>query len=127
VYNITVGYEQGSSPIFRLFSSSKPITSALTLMLMDEGLLDIDDPLYKFLPGFEKVGVSNGCGGGGWGGGGGGGGGIKFARNRRNLKPLLFLLVNRFFCLLLFFFLLLLLILHSFSSSSSYHYYSNYL
>jgi len=36
---------------------TKPITAALTLMLVEEGLLHLDDPLEKFLPGFEKVQV----------------------------------------------------------------------
>jgi len=57
VFRSTVAYPTQEEPIFRLFSMTKPITAALTLMLVEEGLLHLDDPLEKFLPGFEKVQV----------------------------------------------------------------------
>lgn len=45
--------------IFRLYSMSKPITSAAAMMLVDDGRLRLDDPLSKYIPVFAdvKVGV----------------------------------------------------------------------
>lgn len=40
--------------IFRLYSMSKPITSVAVMQLMENGLLDILDPVSKFLPGFKN-------------------------------------------------------------------------
>ena len=47
--------------IFRLFSMSKPITSVVAMMLVDEGKLRLDDPIAKYIPSFAnvKVGVEN--------------------------------------------------------------------
>jgi CubicO group peptidase (beta-lactamase class C family) len=45
--------------IFRLFSLSKPITSVVAMMLVDEGKIKLDDPVAKYIPAFAdvKVGV----------------------------------------------------------------------
>jgi CubicO group peptidase (beta-lactamase class C family) len=43
--------------IFRLYSMTKPITSAAVLMLADEGRLKLDDPVAKYLPAFSGVQV----------------------------------------------------------------------
>ena len=43
--------------IFRMHSMTKPIASAAVMILFDEGKLQLDDPLSKFIPGFEKVTV----------------------------------------------------------------------
>ena len=45
--------------IFRLYSMSKPITSVMVMMLVEEGKLSIDDPVSKYIPAFAdmKVGV----------------------------------------------------------------------
>lgn len=40
--------------IFRLYSQSKPITSAAVMMLIERGLIDLWDPVENFLPGFAK-------------------------------------------------------------------------
>jgi CubicO group peptidase (beta-lactamase class C family) len=47
--------------IFRLFSMSKPITSVVAMMLVDEGKLRLEDPIAKYIPAFAdvKVGVEN--------------------------------------------------------------------
>ncbi|HLJ00899.1 MAG TPA: serine hydrolase domain-containing protein [Bradyrhizobium sp.] len=47
--------------IFRIFSMTKPIVSVGIMMLVEEGLLLLDDPLLKFIPAFaeQKVGVEN--------------------------------------------------------------------
>lgn len=41
--------------IFRIYSMTKPITSVALMMLYENGLLRLDDPVTKFLPEFEKV------------------------------------------------------------------------
>jgi CubicO group peptidase (beta-lactamase class C family) len=47
--------------IFRLASMTKPVTSLAVMMLQEEGLLLIDDPVSKYLPEFKspKVAVPN--------------------------------------------------------------------
>jgi CubicO group peptidase (beta-lactamase class C family) len=45
--------------IFRIYSMSKPITTIAAMMLVEEGKLQLDDPLSKYIPAFAdvKVGV----------------------------------------------------------------------
>jgi CubicO group peptidase (beta-lactamase class C family) len=50
--------------IFRLWSNSKPITGVATMMLYEDGLLSLDDPVSKFLPTFKNPRLSNMVGGG---------------------------------------------------------------
>jgi CubicO group peptidase (beta-lactamase class C family) len=47
--------------IFRLFSMTKPITSVVAMMLIEEGRFRLDDPVAKYIPSFAnaKVGVEN--------------------------------------------------------------------
>jgi CubicO group peptidase (beta-lactamase class C family) len=40
--------------IFRLWSNSKPIAGAGTMICLEEGLLDLDDPVSKFIPAFRN-------------------------------------------------------------------------
>lgn len=44
--------------IFRCYSMSKPVTSFAVMKLLEEGRLELMDPVWKFLPGFmdQKVG-----------------------------------------------------------------------
>src|SRR5258708_5850540 len=46
--------------IFWIASMSKPILAALLLMLQDEGLLSVDDPVEKFLPEFKGLKTADG-------------------------------------------------------------------
>jgi CubicO group peptidase (beta-lactamase class C family) len=46
--------------IFRIFSMSKAITSAAALTLVDEGKLDLDAPVSKYLPEFAEMKVLDG-------------------------------------------------------------------
>lgn len=39
--------------IMRVYSMTKPITSAAVMLLIERGLISFGDPVYKFLPGFE--------------------------------------------------------------------------
>jgi CubicO group peptidase (beta-lactamase class C family) len=40
--------------IFRLYSNSKPIAGAAIMILNEEGLLNLDDPVSKFIPAFKN-------------------------------------------------------------------------
>jgi CubicO group peptidase (beta-lactamase class C family) len=44
--------------IFRLWSNSKPIAGAATMMLYEDGLLNLDDPISKYLPTFKNPRLS---------------------------------------------------------------------
>jgi CubicO group peptidase (beta-lactamase class C family) len=46
--------------IFRIYSMSKVIASAAAMILHEEGRLKLDDPISKYLPGFEKPRVMTG-------------------------------------------------------------------
>jgi CubicO group peptidase (beta-lactamase class C family) len=43
--------------IFRLYSMTKPITAVALLMLMEEGLVGLEDPVSRFIPSFADLGV----------------------------------------------------------------------
>ena len=47
--------------IFRIASMTKPITSALALMLIEEGKLRLDDPVANYLPAFREKRVIVSC------------------------------------------------------------------
>lgn len=57
--DVRTGAPMTPDTIFRLHSMTKPITSVLAMMLVDDGLLSLDDPVAKFIPSFgaAKVGV----------------------------------------------------------------------
>ena len=40
--------------IFRLYSQSKPVTAAAVMLLVERGVIDLFDPVEKYLPGFRK-------------------------------------------------------------------------
>ena len=44
--------------IFRIYSMTKTVTTVAVLMLMEEGKLSLDDPLSRYLPGFEQPQVA---------------------------------------------------------------------
>ena len=48
-----------ANTIFRIYSMSKPITTVAAMMLVEEGKLQLDDAVAKFIPAFKdvKVGV----------------------------------------------------------------------
>lgn len=43
--------------IVRIYSMTKPITSVAFMMLVEEGLVALDDPVHRFIPGWRKLGV----------------------------------------------------------------------
>lgn len=44
-----------SDTIFRLFSLTKPVTSAAAMILIDNGIISPDDPVSKFFPEYNKL------------------------------------------------------------------------
>jgi CubicO group peptidase (beta-lactamase class C family)/glyoxylase-like metal-dependent hydrolase (beta-lactamase superfamily II) len=46
--------------IFWIASMSKPVLATLLLMLQDEGLLSVDDPVEKYLPEFKELKTADG-------------------------------------------------------------------
>jgi len=50
--------------LFRIYSMTKPITGAALMTLYDEGRFGLDDPVAKYLPGFDQVKVFAGKEGG---------------------------------------------------------------
>ena len=47
--------EMPHSPIYRIYSMTKPVISAVALMLMEEGKLRLFDPIATFLPEFGTM------------------------------------------------------------------------
>jgi CubicO group peptidase (beta-lactamase class C family) len=43
--------------IFRIYSMSKPITSVALMMLYEQGLFQLDDPVHKFIPAWKNLRV----------------------------------------------------------------------
>ncbi len=43
--------------IFRIYSMTKPITSVAFMMLVEEGRVAIDEPVHKYIPEWNKLGV----------------------------------------------------------------------
>jgi CubicO group peptidase (beta-lactamase class C family) len=46
--------------IFRIYSMTKPITSVAIMMLVEQGIVSLDDPVHKFIPEWKDLGVYNG-------------------------------------------------------------------
>jgi methyl acetate hydrolase len=47
----------GTDAIFNIASMTKPVTSVAIMMLLEQGKLALDDPVSKYLPGFDKLEV----------------------------------------------------------------------
>ena len=45
--------------IFRIFSMTKPVTSVALMMLFEQGLVRLEDPVTRFIPEFKKLKVLN--------------------------------------------------------------------
>ena len=67
IYHRAAGYldreakiSMSEGAIFRLASSSKAITSAAVMALIDQGRLGLDDPVIKYIPAFDANGKSVG-------------------------------------------------------------------
>ncbi|MBR0722017.1 serine hydrolase domain-containing protein [Bradyrhizobium manausense] len=64
VRDVATEISMSADTIFRLYSMSKPITSVLAMMLVEEDRLAIHDPVSKYIPAFAgmKVGVEKKAG-----------------------------------------------------------------
>lgn len=65
VYHEAVGFQDKSSgtpmakdSIFRIYSMTKPLTSVVAMQLVEEGRLQLTDPVSKYLPAFTTMQVS---------------------------------------------------------------------
>jgi CubicO group peptidase (beta-lactamase class C family) len=52
--DIEADINMNTNTIFRIASMTKPITSVAVLMLYDDGLIGLDDPVSKYIPEFSK-------------------------------------------------------------------------
>ena len=43
--------------VFRIYSMSKPITTVALMMLLEKGLCQLDDPVHRYIPSWEGIGV----------------------------------------------------------------------
>ncbi len=55
--DIESGKKMQTDSLFRLYSMTKPVTSAALLMLYEEGKFQLNDPLEKYIPAFKDVKV----------------------------------------------------------------------
>lgn len=54
-YTLIDGNADGDRMIFRLASMTKPFTAVATLMQVEAGLMDLDEPVERLLPGFANM------------------------------------------------------------------------
>lgn len=55
VRDVATELSMSADTIFRLYSMSKPITSVMAMMLVEEGKLALDDPVAKYIPAFADM------------------------------------------------------------------------
>ena len=63
VYQDAVGMQTASAKmtpdsLFRIYSMTKPLVSVAAMMLVEDGTIQLTDPVSKYLPGFDKLQVS---------------------------------------------------------------------
>ena len=54
----TASVKMTPEAIFRIYSMTKPLVSVAAMMLVEDGTIQLTDPVSKFLPGFDKLQVS---------------------------------------------------------------------
>lgn len=57
--DIANGKKISHDSIFRLYSMTKPITSAAIMLLMERGVVDLLDPIEKYIPSFKNIMVAS--------------------------------------------------------------------
>ncbi len=55
--DIERGKPMREDAIFRIYSMSKPITAVALMMLVEEGLIGLDDPVHSHIPAWKNLGV----------------------------------------------------------------------
>jgi CubicO group peptidase (beta-lactamase class C family) len=65
VYSAALGFQDGTSgkpmpkdAIFRIYSMTKPLVSVAAMMLVEDGRMQLTDPVSKFLPAMKSLQVS---------------------------------------------------------------------
>ena len=58
VRDVATELSMSADSIFRLYSMSKPITSVLAMMLVEDGKLRLDDPVSKYVPALADMKVA---------------------------------------------------------------------
>src|SRR5438477_5191821 len=68
VFSGTVGFQDKAAntpmaldSIFRIYSMTKPLVSVAAMMLVEDGVIQLTDPISKFLPAFKDMQVSVGA------------------------------------------------------------------
>jgi CubicO group peptidase (beta-lactamase class C family) len=51
------GVKLAEDTVYRIYSMTKPITSVALMMLVEEGLIALDDPVAKYIPEWKNLGV----------------------------------------------------------------------
>jgi CubicO group peptidase (beta-lactamase class C family) len=54
VMDITTNAPLPEDAIFRIYSMTKPVTAVAVMMLVEDGLCAIDDPVAKYIPAFAN-------------------------------------------------------------------------
>ena len=55
--DIEEGTPLNKDSLFRIYSMSKPVTGAALMILIERGIISLDDPVYKFIPEFQNTKV----------------------------------------------------------------------
>ncbi len=55
--DIEEGTPLNKDSLFRIYSMSKPVTGVALMILVERGLIALDDPLYKYIPEFKETKV----------------------------------------------------------------------
>ena len=58
--DVAAGRLVAEDTIFRIYSMTKPITSIAIMMLVEEGKLQIDDPVHRYIPAWKDLKVYQG-------------------------------------------------------------------
>jgi CubicO group peptidase (beta-lactamase class C family) len=58
--NLATGQAMTPDSIVRIYSMTKPLTSVAIMMLYEQGLFQLDDPISRFLPYFKHMRVATG-------------------------------------------------------------------
>ncbi|MFN0196371.1 MAG: serine hydrolase [Planctomycetaceae bacterium] len=53
--DVAANRDMAADTVFRIASMTKPITAAAVMILKDEGKLDLDDPVSKYIPEFKET------------------------------------------------------------------------
>src|SRR5262245_16090074 len=62
VMDVGGGQPMKPDTIFRIFSMTKPVTTVAAMMLVEDGKIQLDDPVAKYLPEFKDLRVHTGKG-----------------------------------------------------------------